>query len=59
MSISLETIYKELQDIKERLDRIEKSIMLSEEEFSDDEIKQLKSISEEMSQGDKILWKSK
>lgn len=56
MSITLEVIYKELQEIKKRLDQLERNIILSKEEFSAEEIEELNQISEQMATGDKVSW---
>ena len=56
MSISLETIYNELQEIKKRLGQLERMMLQNEEEFTPEEIEDLNQLSSQMSKGDKILW---
>lgn len=56
-SITLETIYNELLEIKKRVQRLEQLIILPEEEFPDSEIEELRQISQEMKEGEKNLWK--
>lgn len=56
MAITLEDIFNELQEIKKRLDKLERKLVLNEDEFSPEEITELNQISEKMAQGEKILW---
>ena len=56
MAITLEDIYNELQEIKKRLDKLERKLVLNKHEFSPEEIIELNQISEKMAQGDKIPW---
>ena len=56
MTITLEIIFKELQEIKKRLTTLEKRLLLEEEDISEDELKELDKISEEMAEGNKIPW---
>jgi len=56
-TITLETIYKELLELKKKVERLELLITLPEEELSNSEIQELKQISKRMADGEKILWK--
>jgi uncharacterized protein YfkK (UPF0435 family) len=56
-SITLETIYNELLEIKKRVQRLEQLLILPEEELPDSEIEELRQISQQMKEGEKILWK--
>ncbi len=56
-SITLETIYKELLELKKKVERLELLITLPEEELPDSELQELKQISQKMGEGEKTLWK--
>ncbi len=56
-SITLETIYKELIELKKKVERLELLITLPEEELNDTELLELKQISKEMREGNRNLWK--
>ncbi len=56
-SITLETIYKEIVELKKRVERLELLLTLPEEELLDSEIQELRLISKEMAEGEKVLWK--
>ncbi len=56
-SITLETIYKELRELKKKVERLELLITLPEEELKDTELLELKQISKEMKEGERNLWK--
>ena len=56
-SITLETIYKELLELKKKVERLELLITLPEEELPDSELQELKQISQKMGAGEKSLWK--
>jgi len=56
-SITLETIYKELIELKKKVERLELLITLPEEELNDTELRELKQISKEMKEGERNLWK--
>ena len=56
-SITLETIYKELLELKKKVDRLELLITLPEEELPDSELQELKQISQRMGEGERTLWK--
>ena len=57
VSITLETIYKELLELKKKVERLELLITLPEEELPDSELQELKQISQKMGEGEKTLWK--
>jgi len=57
VSITLETIYKELIELKKKVERLELLITLPEEELKDTELIELKQISKEMRDGERNLWK--
>ncbi len=56
-SITLETIYKELLELKKKVERLELLITLPEEELPDSELQELKQISQRMGEGERTLWK--
>ena len=56
-TITLEIIYKELLELKKKVERLELLIILPEEELSDSEIQELQQISKQMADGEKTLWK--
>ena len=56
-SITLETIYKELLELKKKVERLELLITLPEEELPESELQELKQISQRMGEGEKTLWK--
>ena len=56
-SITLEKIYKELLELKKKVERLELLITLPEEELPDSELQELKQISQKMGEGEKTLWK--
>ena len=56
-SITLETIYKELLELKKKVERLELLITLPEEELPESELQELKQISQKMGEGEKTLWK--
>ena len=56
-SITLETIYKELIELKKKVERLELLITLPEEELEDTELLELKQISKEMKERERNLWK--
>lgn len=56
-SITLETIYKELLELKKKVERLELLITLPEEELPDSELQELKQISQKMGEGERTLWK--
>ena len=56
-SVTLETIYQEILDLKRKVERLEQLLILPEEELPPAELQELKKISEQMSQGEKVLWK--
>ena len=56
-SITLETIYQELLELKRKVERLELLLILPEEEIPPAELQELKQISERMAQGEKTLWK--
>jgi len=56
-SITLETIYKELIELKKKVERLELLITLPEEELNDTELLELKQIRKEMRKGKRNLWK--
>lgn len=55
-SITLEKIYKELLELKRKVERLELLIALPEEELSDTELQELKQISQKMGEGERTLW---
>ena len=56
-SVTLETIYQEILDLKRKVERLEQLLILPEEELPPAELQDLKKISERMAQGEKVLWK--
>ncbi len=56
-TITLETIYKELLELKKKVERLELLITLPEEVLPDSEIQELQQISKQMANGEKTLWK--
>ncbi|MFQ5821990.1 MAG: hypothetical protein ACE5I5_18535 [Candidatus Heimdallarchaeota archaeon] len=58
-SITLETIYQELLELKRKVERLELLLILPEEELLPAELQELQQISERMAQGEKTLWKQK
>ena len=56
-SITLETIYKELLELKKKVERLELLITLPEEELPESELQEIKQISQKMGEGEKTLWK--
>ena len=50
MAITLKDIYNELQEIKKRLDKLERKLVLNDHEYSPKEITELNQISEKMAQ---------
>lgn len=56
-TITLETIYKELLELKKKVERLELLLTLPEEELPDSEIWELQQISKQMAEGEKTLWK--
>ena len=56
-TITLETIYKELLELKKKVERLELLITLPEEDLSDSEIEELQQIRKQMADGEKTLWK--
>ncbi|MHA2248346.1 MAG: hypothetical protein ACXADY_25575 [Candidatus Hodarchaeales archaeon] len=56
-TITLETIYKELLELKKKVERLELLITLPEEELPGSELQELNQISQKMEEGEKTLWK--
>jgi len=56
-TITLEIIYKELLELKKKVERLELLITLPEEELPDSQIQELQQISKQMADGKKTLWK--
>ena len=56
-TITLETIYKELLELKKKVERLELLITLPEVVLPDSEIQELQQISKQMANGEKTLWK--
>ncbi|MFW9917947.1 MAG: hypothetical protein ACFFGZ_20295 [Candidatus Thorarchaeota archaeon] len=56
-SITLEAIYNGLLEIKKRVQRLEQLLILPEEELPDSEIEELRQISQQMKDEEKILGK--
>lgn len=56
-SITLEKIYKELLELKKKVERLELLITLPEVVLPDSEIQELQQISKQMANGEKTLWK--
>lgn len=56
-SITLETLYKELIELKKKVERLELLITLPKEELNDTELLELEQISKEMREGKRNLWK--
>jgi len=54
-SITLKKIYKELIELKKKVERLELLITLPEEELNDTELLELKQISREMKEGEQNL----
>ncbi len=59
MTITLDTIYKEILALKDRIERLELLVALPEEEISEEELDELREIREEMRRGEKIPWRPK
>lgn len=56
-SITLETIYKEIMDLKKKVNRLELLLTIPEVELPEEELEEIKKISKDVSKGNKILWK--
>lgn len=54
-SITMKKIYKELIELKKKVERLELLITLPEEELNDTELLELKQISREMKEGEQNL----
>ena len=54
--ITLEIIYKELMELKKKIERLEHLITIQEDPISEKELEEIKTISKQMDKGEKFLW---